>query len=84
MGIFKNPLTICIPCVSTSITQKYIYEQFNNLNLGTIQKVDYYPTNKGFKKVFIIFNTWFETEKSQKLKDKLLNNETVYVSMRWV
>ena len=86
MEVFENSLTICIPCVSMSITQKYIYELFNNLKLGNIQKVDYYPTKKGFKKVFIIFNTWFKTEKSQKIKDKLLNNETMnveYVSGVW-
>jgi len=79
MGILNKNPTICIPCVSNSITQKYIYELFNTLKLGTIQKIEYFPTSKGFKKVFIVFNKWFETEKSQKFKKKILNNEIVYV-----
>ena len=71
--------SICIPCVSNSISQTYIYNVFQSLKLGNIKKIDYFKTNKGFKKVFIVFDQWFSGKIPTEIKTKLLNNETIYL-----
>lgn len=71
--------TICIPCVSKSISQNYIFDCFNKLKLGNIKKINFINTSLGFKKVFIVFNTWFSGERELEYKKKLMNNETLYV-----
>ena len=79
MDIKKEGPTICIPCVANSIKREYIFQVFNQLKLGSIERIEIVCGKKGFKKVFICFKDWFSNERELSIKKKILNNEILYV-----
>lgn len=79
MDIKKECPKICIPCVAKSIKREYIFHIFNQLKLGSIERIDVVNTKKGFKTVFICFKEWFSNERELSIKKKILNNEILYV-----
>ena len=62
----KSPV-LCIPRVFDNVSEKEIYNAFNKLNMGTIQKVKMVNTkNDNFKRVFVHYQTWNENSETAK------------------
>lgn len=76
----KN-MSICIPRVFSDIHVSFITNIFQyELNLGIIKKIDVIKNNdNNFKKVFIHFDEWHNNEKSNTIKQKLLDGKTIKV-----
>ena len=76
----KN-LSICIPRVFSGIHVSFITNIFQyELKLGIINKIDVIKNNdNNFKKVFIHFEKWNNTEKSNTIKQKLLDGKIIKV-----
>jgi hypothetical protein len=75
--------SICIPRVFKNISENRIRAVFNNLHLGTIERIDMAPKSneKGddFWCVFIHFSVWFDTANANQVRSKLENGERVKV-----
>lgn len=79
---YRNEISLCIPRVETKTTISKIKETINNLSLGIIEKVDVVPikqNDQDYKKVFIHFKSWFQTERTKKIQDTLMNGEIIKV-----
>jgi hypothetical protein len=77
-----NP-SLCIPRVSFCITKDYIFNVFQQLDIGKIDRVDIInkKTLKGeeYKCVFIHFQSWNKTDKVEKIKERLLLKNDVKI-----
>lgn len=76
-----NP-SICIPRVFSNINATDIIEVFQNkLNIGQIKKVDIINNNNDpkFKKVFIHFKYWNNTDKINHIKNMLNDGKIIKV-----
>ena len=74
--------SICIPRVFNHISTAFIADIFQQkLGLGIIKKIDAIPIHSDvqFKKIFIHFASWYDTEKSNSVKDKLLREVVLKV-----
>ena len=77
----ENP-SICIPRVFADIRGDFISNIFQNqLKLGKIKKIDIIKNHndKKFKKVFIHFDVWYDTEMSNNTKQKLINGDIIKI-----
>jgi hypothetical protein len=76
-------LVLFIPRVFTNISKEKIYNIFDNLNMGEIDKVDIVKktdyNNKEFNKVFIHYKQWNDSENAETVRNKLLNGGEVKV-----
>ena len=76
-----NP-SICIPRVFNSITVSFISNLFQNeIKLGRIQKIDIIKNynDTQFKKVFIHFEEWYNTDKNNIIKQKLYDGKIIKI-----
>ena len=83
----ENP-SLCIPRVYKDITAPFIANVFQNkLQFGIVKKIHIVPNNndKNFKKVFIHFDFWYDSEEANDVKHKLLNGTTIKIiyDMPW-
>lgn len=79
---YENDISLCIPRVETKTTINKIRETINNLSLGIIEKVDIVPikqNEQNYKKVFIHFKYWFDTERTKQIHNSLLNGKIIKV-----
>ena len=73
-----NP-SICIPRVFSNISTKMIIDVFQNkLKLGIVTKVDviHHQVDRHFKKVFVHFKCWYDTDKSNHVR-QLINTGNI-------
>jgi hypothetical protein len=73
-----NSLSICIPRVFINIPKNKIKSVFQNLKIGNIERIDtIYNNSKSsrFYRVFIHFNTLYNTKNSIKIFNILNNND---------
>lgn len=85
--INSNP-SLCIPRVFKDISVPSIANVFQNkLKFGVIKKINIIPNvnDKNFKKVFIHFDFWYDSENINNIKQKILNGTTIKViyDMPW-
>ena len=79
----SNVPSLCIPRVFLNIDEKRIRRIFDALSIGEIQRIDIVnKTNeKGekFKRVFIHFIRWFETENADIARERLNNGKEIKI-----
>ena len=76
-----NP-SICIPRVYSNINESFISNIFQNkLKLGKIQKIDIINNynDKHFKKVFIHFETWYDNDTNNKIKQNIYDDKIIKI-----
>ena len=71
--------TLCIPRILSNITKDHIYNILNNLNLGTIKRVDIIRNKKLFNKAFVHFSNWNDGGNADIVKDRLLNGKDIKI-----
>jgi hypothetical protein len=74
--------SICIPRVFKHISNAFIVDIFQHkLGLGFIKKIDTIPNHSDgqFKKIFIHFDFWQDDEKTNSIKNKLLQGVVLKV-----
>ena len=78
---YAKNISICIPRVFDDIHISFIANIFQHeLNLGRIKKIDVVKNNdNNFKKVFIHFDEWYNTEKTNNIKQKLLDGKNIKI-----
>jgi hypothetical protein len=79
--------SICIPRVFTSTTRRDIYEVFEKLKLGAVDRIDLVPkvNDRGehYNKVFIHFKVWNTKDATAvATRDKLLKGEEIKIVYR--
>lgn len=78
----KKEISLCIPRVEQNTTIKKIKDTINDLSLGIIEKIDVVPVKHNendYKKIFIHFKSWYNTERTKKIKDTLINGQIIKV-----
>ena len=83
----ENP-SLCIPRVYKDISIPFIANVFQNkLQFGIVKRIHIVPNinDKNFKKVFIHFDFWYDSEEANDVKHKLLNGTTIKIiyDMPW-
>jgi len=79
----EKPLELCIPKVSSTISQKKIFDTFCKLNIGYIERITENPLyyHPEFKRV-IIRVKWDNTNPlAKKIQDVLLENPTEHMNV---
>ena len=80
--VLVNP-SLCIPRVDFTITKDQIYNVFEKLDLGRINRVDVInkksPKGDNYKCVFIHFYYWHETENALKIKNRIMDKNDVKI-----
>jgi hypothetical protein len=75
--------SLCIPRVFLNIDEKRIRRIFDELDIGEIQRIDIVnkTTEKGekFKRVFVHFKRWFETENAVRARERLLEGKEIKI-----
>jgi hypothetical protein len=71
--------TLCIPRILSSITKDHIYNILNNLNLGTIKRIDIIRSKKMFNLAIIHFSKWNDGGNAAIVKDRLLNGMDIKI-----
>ena len=75
--------SICIPRVFPNITERRVWAIFENLGFGEVEKIDMIErTSKSgdsFKRVFVHFVAWNDSEEARVVRQKLLGEEEVKV-----
>jgi hypothetical protein len=79
----KSAPSICIPRVFPNITWQRVKGIFEDLGLGTVDRVDMVnkTNDKGqkFKRVFVHFKQWNSDETAQQVREKLLGGDQVKI-----
>lgn len=79
----KSHPSLCIPRVFSNIHWKRVKSVFEELNLGEIDRVDMVNKEnaKGekFKRVFIHFKSWNDTDEAKNVRSKIIDGETVQI-----
>lgn len=74
-------LSICIPRVFNNITKSKIRFVFNKLNIGQIERIDiisYISKSTKVNRVFIHFNSLYNTKNSNKICNILNNDNGIF------
>lgn len=75
--------TLCIPRTDVNISEPFVRNIFNNLNIGNIGRIDLVKkqNEKGsqYMRVFIHINKWYNTENSFIAKKRLLNGKDIKI-----
>lgn len=67
---------ICIPRVNKEqLNKQFIFNVFKKLEMGFVKDI----TIHGNGCVFVYFSKWFENERNNDIKKRLLNDENIYV-----
>ena len=79
----KSAPSICIPRVFPNITWQRVKGIFEELGLGTVDRVDMVnkTNDKGqkYKRVFVHFKHWNRDETAQQVREKLLSGDQVKI-----
>jgi len=79
----SNVPVMCIPRVYSNISESRIRRIFDDLNMGTIERIDIVSKNseKGekFNRVFVHFNKWNNTENACIARERLLNGKEIKI-----
>ena len=77
-----NP-SICIPRVFTNIGEERVYNVFQHLRLGKIQRIDIIERKnergEPYKRVFIHFDYWYNTPEARAACNKLLDGKELKI-----
>jgi hypothetical protein len=75
------PTVVCIPRVSKNINEKRIRNIFDNLNMGTIERIDIVSNkndkDKNYNKVFIHYREWNDSENAIIARQLLLEGKEI-------
>jgi hypothetical protein len=79
----SNVPVLCIPRVYPNITESFIRNILDELNMGTLERVDIVRKNTGkgeqFNRVFIHFRHWNDTENACIARERLLNGKEIKI-----
>ena len=80
--MLSNP-SLCIPRVEVNFNKEDIISIFQQLQFGKIERVDviHKKNRKGqdYKCVFIHFKYWYNSEKADKIKERILSKNDVKI-----
>jgi hypothetical protein len=75
------PSVLCIPRVSKNINETRIRNIFDNLNMGTIERIDIVinknDKDKNNNKVFIHYREWNDSENAMIARERLLQGKEI-------
>ena len=79
-----NVPVMCIPRVYTNINESRIRKIFDDLNMGTIDRIDIVSAKSGekgekFNRVFVHFRRWNDTENARTARERLLNGKEIKI-----
>ena len=78
-----NVPVLCIPRVYPNISETRIRKIFDELNMGTLERVDIVSktSEKGekFNRVFVHFRRWNDTENANTARERLLNGKEIKI-----
>jgi len=80
-----NMPVLCIPRVYPNISESRIRRIFDDLNMGTLDRIDivskHSHSEKGekFNRVFIHFRQWNDTENANTARERLLNGKEIKI-----
>ena len=83
-----NVPVLCIPRVKQNISESHIRRIFDDLNMGTLERIDIVSKNsvksgaeKGEKsnRVFVHFRHWNDTENANIARERLLNGKEIKI-----
>lgn len=78
-----NVPVLCIPRVFANINESRIRRVFNELDMGTLKRVDIVQkvssTGEKFNRVFVHYETWNNTPNSIDARERLLNGKEIKV-----
>jgi len=75
--------TLCIPRTDVNISEHFVRNLFNKLNIGSIGRIDLVKkqNEKGgqYMRIFIHMNKWYNTENSLIAQERLLNGKDIKI-----
>lgn len=75
--------SICIPTAFRTVTDKMVRDTFRKLDLGTIERIEIFPTfdSKGrkFNRIIAHFDSWDDTIAANNVRQKLLSGKEVKI-----
>ncbi len=78
-----NVPSLCIPRVYPNIRESRIRKIFDDLNMGTLERIDIVPktSEKGdkFNRVFVHFRRWNDSENANTARERLLNGKEIKI-----
>ena len=86
-----NVPVLCIPRVYPNISESRIRKIFDDLNMGTLERIDIVskysvkpggnPSDKGekFNRVFVHFRRWNDSENARISRERLLNGKEIKI-----
>ena len=78
-----NVPVLCIPRVYPNISEARIRRIFEDLNMGTLERIDIVnkPTDKGekFNRVFVHYRRWNDSENARITRERLLNGKEIKI-----
>jgi hypothetical protein len=81
--VAKHLPSVCIPRVFSNITQERVKRVFEELNLGSIKKIDMlertHEKGETFKRVFIHFDHWNDYGQAVEARKKLLSGKEIKI-----
>ena len=80
-----NVPVLCIPRVDRNIEETHIRKIFNELNMGTLERIDIVikrndnKKDNNFNRVFIHFQEWNDSENAQIARQRLLEGKEIKI-----
>lgn len=78
-----NEPSLCIPRVFPNITDERVWTVFNELELGTISRIDMVPreTTNGefYQRVFIHFKEWSSDDSTNAIRQRLVDKQEIKI-----
>ena len=79
----QNIKTLCIPRTNVNISEPFVRNIFNKLNIGTIGRIDMVKkqNEKGgqYMRIFVHINKWYNTENAFIAKERLVNGKDIKI-----
>jgi hypothetical protein len=79
-----NMPVLCIPRVHRNIEETHIRKIFNELNMGTLERIDIVikrndKKDNNFNRAFIHFQEWNDSENAQIARERLLEGKEIKI-----
>jgi hypothetical protein len=78
-----NVPVLCIPRVYANISESRIRKIFDDLNMGTLERIDIVGKNNGkgekFNRVYVHFRRWNNSENACLARERLLNGKEIKI-----
>jgi hypothetical protein len=75
--------TLCIPRTDVNISEPFVRNLFNKINIGSIGRIDLIrkQNERGlqYMRIFVHINKWYNTENSFIAKERLLNGKDIKI-----